>query len=414
MTAPIAIPRIASFATPIRYMGSKRDIAERVRAAVRELAPEGPAVDLFSGMGCVAESLADTTSVVTNDSLAFTGALARARFTAAERPRSAAGVITAMQQSYREHLSHLSAIHRDRLRVETAASDGTTKALANYFASSAHVANSSDVAAEAAAAEASTGSGRYCLATLYFSCGYFSLRQSIEIDAIRFAIDELGSPPGERDWLVAAWLCSLGSAVNAPGHTAQYLKPNNEVVAQRIRRAWRRDIWEDFKNRLTSLKPVGTVEWRRGNRVEVSDALDLLASARINDAGVIYADPPYTRDQYSRYYHVYETLYRYDFPTSKGVGRTPEPRSVSAFSLKSKVVAALGQLRDAIADLGVPLILSYPSSGLAATKETTVHDLLAQRFAVTTESFTAQHSTLGASKGSSRKQVTENIYVCRP
>jgi len=134
----------------------------------------------------------------------------------------------------------------------------------------------------------------------------------------------------------------------------------------------------------------------------------------IDDAGVIYADPPYTKDQYSRYYHVYETLFNYDFPSSSGVGRTPDRRSVSAFSLKSQVTEALCELRDRIADRGVPLILSYPSSGLAATGATTVSDLLAERFTVTTESFSADHSTLGASKGASRKKATENIYVCQP
>ncbi len=43
------------------------------------------AVDLFSGMGCVAEGLADVRPVVTNDALAFTAGFARARFTTSVR-----------------------------------------------------------------------------------------------------------------------------------------------------------------------------------------------------------------------------------------------------------------------------------------------------------------------------------------
>jgi len=46
------------------------------------------------------------------------------------------------------------------------------------------------------------------------------------------------------------------------------------------------------------------------NRVEVSDALSLLKSSRVSSVTAVYADPPYTKDQYSRYYHVYETMYR--------------------------------------------------------------------------------------------------------
>src|SRR5579871_1558207 len=119
-------------------MGSKRDIALRVRDHVRALGVDGVAVDLFSGMGCVAESLADTASVVTNDSLAFTGALARARFTASDRPRSASEVVAAVRAPYREQLSSLMAVHRERLRAESAALDGETRTLADYFASSLH------------------------------------------------------------------------------------------------------------------------------------------------------------------------------------------------------------------------------------------------------------------------------------
>ena len=57
----------------VRYMGTKRHMVASVQQAVSELATAGRAVDLFSGMGSVAESLSEcNVPVITNDALEFT------------------------------------------------------------------------------------------------------------------------------------------------------------------------------------------------------------------------------------------------------------------------------------------------------------------------------------------------------
>ena len=132
----------------------------------------------------------------------------------------------------------------------------------------------------------------------------FGLKQAIQLDAPRYAIDTFEGAEGDHDWLVGAWLQAATLVINAPGHTAQYLKPNTDAAAHRICRGWRRDIWEEFQNQLISLKPIGTQAWRRRNRALVSEAVDLLTDAAPKDIGLVYADPPYTKDQYSRYYNV--------------------------------------------------------------------------------------------------------------
>ena len=133
----------------------------------------------------------------------------------------------------------------------------------------------------------------------------------------------------------------------------------------------------------------------------------------LRGVGAVYADPPYTKDQYSRYYHVYETLYRYDFPDSHGAGRVRSDRFSTGFCLKSGVVGAFEELFDAVASRGIPLILSYPTEGLLASRGLTVPDLLTDRLNLAAvHSFQAQHSTMGASSGSTTKDATENLYVC--
>src|SRR5919197_2898778 len=62
----------------LRFMGSKYRLAPRLAELFSSL-PPGPAVDPFSGSGVVAYALKATgRSVLANDQLAFTAALARA------------------------------------------------------------------------------------------------------------------------------------------------------------------------------------------------------------------------------------------------------------------------------------------------------------------------------------------------
>lgn len=402
--------------TPIRYMGTKRHIAPRVRRLVADIKPRGRVLDLFSGMGCVTEGLAGLRSVVTNDALAFTGVLARARFTGSERTLTAGEVIARLRDPFRSHADMLAGRYRHLLRDEQRALDIGHLALAAYMREASHVANSERVALQARRAARQLGPERYKLATLYFAAGYFSLRQAIHLDALRFAIDTLTDIGGhERDWMLSAWLAAGAVVTNAPGHTAQHLKPNTKGASQRIARYWRRRIWTEFQSKLSDLNLVGTKSWRQKNRSEISDALHLLTRGDIENIGAVYADPPYTKDQYSRYYHVYETLYRYDFPDSHGEGRTPSKRFSTDFCLKTAVIDAFSRLFDGVAQMGVPLILSYPKSGLLADAGSSVKKIASGRMIIRrTETVHAAHSTLGASQGSKTKAATEKIYVCVP
>lgn len=393
-------------------MGTKRHMADRVGRLIAGLGTTGALLDLFSGIGCVAESLADKKPVVTNDAMSFTAVFARARFTGCSRRWTAGEAISQIRPAYRDRLAELSAQNRTLLRAETRALSADWHALADYFANVQHVANNADVAKEASLSATSKGVDRYRLATLYFAGGYFSVRQAIQLDALRCSIDSLDIDSSTRDWLLSAWLAAAAAVVNAPGHTAQYLKPNTSAAAQRIRRYWRRAIWDEFQNRLIDLHHVGSADWRATNRVEVSEAIALLQSGSVEGVDAIYADPPYTKDQYSRYYHVYETLYRYDFPGAAGQGRARPDRFSTDFCLITRVVDAFTALFDVVADLKIPLVLSYPTSGLLDAAGSDIATLASTRLEIlATDTFSAEHSTLGASQGTKTKGALENLYV---
>jgi adenine-specific DNA methylase len=87
------------------------------------------------------------------------------------------------------------------------------------------------------------------------------------------------------------------------------------------------------------------------------------------DCRVVYADPPYTRDHYSRFYHVLETMALRDDPkisTNTAHGKTVLSRGIyrqdrhqSPFCIRSEAPAAFEELFERVAKRGVPLVLSY-------------------------------------------------------
>ena len=56
----------------------------------------------------------------------------------------------------------------------------------------------------------------------------------------------------------------------------------------------------------------------------------------MNKVDVIYIDPPYTNAHYSRFYHILETLVKYDYPDTEYHGRYRTDRYQSPFGIKSK------------------------------------------------------------------------------
>jgi adenine-specific DNA-methyltransferase len=394
-------------------MGTKRALAPTVSNAIVGLGRRGQVADLFSGMGSVATSMAPAAPVLTNDALTFTTAFARSRFLPTERMP-----IQDVARRLFPNFSVAYEILRDdfgvRMKRERKALSDRHK-LADFMETAPHAGNSNWYRRHARQAEASCSIKRYRLATLYFSGGYFSTVQAAQLDALRYAIDQLSDDAISRDWLMAAWLGAAAVVVNAPGHTAQFLKPGNEAVYKRIRRQWQRPVWSIFVEQLDAIQPVGTKKWRAKNRVCSGDALALVDSSDFDDVTVVYADPPYTKDQYSRFYHVYETLFRYDFPSSKGIGRYRPDRFRTPFSLVRDVKMAFQKLFVEVANRSLPLVLSYPDNGLLHYSGTNITTLLEEHFSIRESHYvTLQHSTLGASSGSHTKSALEGVYVCVP
>jgi len=283
-----------------------------------------------------------------------------------------------------------------------------------------HAGNNKRVAGEVARLAAGPDTFPYRLCALTFAWGYFGLRQAIELDSIRYAIDTRRTDGGlssdEADWALLGLLEAASVCSSGPGHFAQYLRGVNDESVSRICRQRKRSVWGLFLDAADAQRPFGSTRWRSRNRVLQTDALEIwpyLDDLKVRNA-VIYADPPYSKDHYSRYYHVLETLVRYDYPSASGIGRYRPDRFQTPFSLRTAVEPAFESLFDAIAARGFTLVLSYPSNGLLSrVAGESLDAILRHTFDRVRLAFTATvpHSTLGARHGSAHSDAKELIWI---
>lgn len=102
------------------------------------------------------------------------------------------------------------------------------------------------------------------------------------------------------------------------------------------------------------------------------DFRDILKKIEINKTTLIYADPPYFKEHYSRYYHVLDTFLFYDYPEltynprlkTTTTGRYRNNRIVSDFGKKSLVKKAFFDLVQTVKLYGNKLAISYANTSI--------------------------------------------------
>ena len=209
----------------------------------------------------------------------------------------------------------------------------------------------------------------------HFGGQYFSYAQAAELDAIAdFARDSQSSI------MLAATLSTASHLVNSIGKQfAQPIRPRDKSgapkrhVLKKIIADRRLSARSVFMSYLRQYKELAVT--RRDHLAIQADFREALANPALRPS-VVYADPPYTRDHYSRFYHSLETIALGDDPKitksnlgggdihSRGGYRAG--RHQSPFCIKSEAPAAFRALFAGVAALRVPLVLSYSGYDAAA------------------------------------------------
>jgi len=147
-----------------------------------------------------------------------------------------------------------------------------------------------------------------------FGGKYFSKNSSKIIGFIRESIEKNKKNLTGREYfmLIASLLYSIDKIANTVGHYDAYFKKDQ--------------LSDDF-----FMRPIDPIETQE---VFIFQE-DTNALAKKIKADIAYIDPPYNSRQYSRFYHVLETLTKWNKPELYGVALKPAPENMSDYCTTS-------------------------------------------------------------------------------
>lgn len=201
---------------------------------------------------------------------------------------------------------------------------------------------------------------------------YFSYKQAVQIDTILSAIRN-NTTTSERDLFLAALLSTASDIVDTVGkHFAQPIKTRDAkgnikpLVYNKAVKDKTIDVLKLYGSWLK--KYLDLPRGRFVNKTIQGDYIHCL-ELLTDEVRTVYADPPYTREHYSRFYHVLETMalgdtpqistvkIRGSFHASKGLYRCD--RHQSPFCIRSMAPKAFDDMFKAVSLSRRNLLLSY-------------------------------------------------------
>lgn len=374
--------RHLNFVNTASYMGNKKKIAGFIIESMFPYIPKNSIfIDLMCGSGSMSQAFAQLGKTYASDAQEFCQLLAKIQGSGFSK-RRVQRILKEIAPHYNQHLQALTEIYREMLEAEETLyhqdwSDRNDVFSAyTKFSNHCHLYSSSfptdpEINSLVLQYKANPKQFPYRLFTLYFSNVFFGLLQCIQLDSLRYAVDQLNGE--EKSWalgvlVVTAYQVSSSHA----GHFAQPRKisPSNilETLSQRQKSAY-----HEFSKRFLCLAEESE---RCQNKIKLIDgpwqnALEFVKD-HIGKQAVIYLDAPYKRDEYSRYYHVLETLVKYDYPFSELNGRTPSKRMGERFSTEfftktsSKVDSVFVEIISQVLMAGMTCVWSYSNNGTAS------------------------------------------------
>ena len=370
---------------PIHYLGSKLRVLNVVEQAINDVSPQGSSVcDLFSGSGTVSSSLARTRPVTAVDIQEYSKVICAALLHPVELPTEeiekrlkyyltasrVSGVIEAATA-----LIELEEAFLERAR--TGDLDGLASLIdAGPILTSNKVSTNEEIKRAFLDCKKQIndnlgGDNKSNMVLRHFGGSYFSFKQAAELDVILEMASKM--PETIKTVMIAAALSTASELVNTVGKQfAQPIRPRDKdgnVKKSLYSQAARDRYKSTFDIYFGCLKKFSKTQTSLFNHKAIkADYYDYLSSSKFNES-VVYADPPYTRDHYSRFYHVLETLALRDDPnisTNTAHGKTLPSRGIyrtnrhqSPFCIRSKAPVAFERLFSKVAARKVPLVLSY-------------------------------------------------------
>lgn len=295
----------------IRYMGNKNKLLDFIIPEIEKITKRGDIIcDLMSGTGAIAYALKDKYTVYTNDIQYYSYIITKAIIENNEVKINKKDAIQDLEDNYKKNL-------KDKKY--------------NFFENN-------------------------------FTDTYFSGPQCCEIDSIRYAIDQIRDEY-KKDLYLTALMFSMSRCESTSGHFAQFLpKDHRRLVELR-----KKSVWDEMLNKCDDFDKLILTNYK--NKSFNMDYKELFKLEDFKKVSCVYIDTPYTGEQYSRFYHVLETVTKYDNPKLEYKAKYRTDRFMSNFSLRSMVKNEFKEMLTCLSNENKKVVLSYSTKGLVPVDE---------------------------------------------
>ena len=365
----------------LNYLGSKLRLLDFIEDKVLDVTPKDAGIcDLFAGSGCVSRKLSRLHPIVACDiqwySKVITNALLKKYHIGDDEIcRFFEDINTETAESLRKIFSPLiemehNAIKEKNIEILTCILEYGSIEVFNIDHNVSFLSDHLCVVSKRLKNE--NLNDVKSLISRYYGGIYFSYKQAVEIDIILEGIHRFISE-NNRDLFLAALLSTASDIVATVGkHFAQPIKardPKGNIKTTVYNKAIKDktiDVITLYREWLIKYKNLSKNNYKH---IAVQGDFEQCLKSLPLEVKTVYADPPYTRDHYSRYYHVLETLTLRDTPPistvtihgsthiSKGIYRAG--RHQSPFCIKSKAPNAFRRMFELTSTSGRNLLLSY-------------------------------------------------------
>lgn len=410
----------------LNYQGSKNNLHNFIYKNLEPYIQDGKVIlDIFSGSGAVSNMFRDNHQVYANDAECYASIIADAILNQPDLSNigsflsSFDKLFSKTEKILAQPIMSFISVEQDSLRSQDFS---TLKSLYDQYPTVWNNLNSNIINAELNVKSIKAKNDYYLFIT-YYAGSYFGIEQSLEIDTIIKCIHAQ-----EKNFQHALFSClfyAMKEAVfSKDGHMAQPL--NLERNQSRLFSQRGKKIYELFTKKFKEYSAIQLSKFSGKNKVFNHDFADLFTMNEFSNVGLVYADPPYTDMQYSRYYHLLNVAAKYDYPelTKTNAGYTKglytEGRYQSKLSQRGSAKKQLESLISYCSTAKVNLALSYAYPENVETQATdrytiSIDDLIllahtyygTSRVSIVTQSYNhANH------RNSSQKKVLEYLILC--
>lgn len=367
----------------INYLGNKLRILDFIQEKINEIDPnKGTVCDLFAGSGSVSYRLSKERRVIASDIQEYSRVLCSALLAPAKIPNDfKPNLISHLEGEYynKLYLTFKPLIEWEESAIDSISEKESIEILTEIieFGSIAAYNKEKGKVVYDKIEECLFNcrkqkiSIKESVITKYFGGVYFSYKQAIQLDAILYYINNISNEL--KDIISACLISTASDIVNTVGkHFAQPIRPRDSSgkiksnLGKAILRDRTIDAVESFFVWLDKYSEINKPPFE--NTILKCDYSEIVSNIP-EDVTVVYADPPYTRDHYSRFYHLLETLALRDIPEisttkingeekiSRGLYR--KDRHQSPFCIKNQAITAFEFMFKQVGTQNKKLVLSY-------------------------------------------------------